>query len=197
MAAPPTLFLFATLAPSLSYHESLCWTGTQALRCIRSSDCFSTEGGRGGHRLRAGLIHSPGARLLGFLFIMLTSGGLRHALIEWDTLLILQMTAWLVAKTQAQSDLKVFREDPPLSCAPKCPGSCGQVVGDRKREVSKELWVSSTGWHDPIGEDGYSLHSWHFYPPSPPPGLYTSLTVTVLCLSPHFHAFRGYSCLLA
>lgn len=38
-----------------------------AIADMYSFDCFSTEGGRGGHRLRAEFVHILGARLLAFL----------------------------------------------------------------------------------------------------------------------------------
>lgn len=38
-----------------------------AIADMYSFDCFSAEGGRGGHRLRAEFVHILGARLLAFL----------------------------------------------------------------------------------------------------------------------------------
>lgn len=94
--------------PSSSCHaRSLCWM-EMAIADMYSFDCFSIGRGRGGRRPRAEFVHFLGARLLAFLLIMLTSGGLRYTFIEWDAVLILQMTVLLAIKTQAQDDLKAF-----------------------------------------------------------------------------------------
>lgn len=62
--------------------RSLSVLNGNAIADMYSFDCFSIGRGRGGHRSRAEFVHFLGARLLAFLLIMLTSGGLRYTFIE-------------------------------------------------------------------------------------------------------------------
>lgn len=67
---------------------SLCAAQNIIAGVHSSSDYFSIKGGKGGHRLGARLSCIFRGQVPDILLILLSLGGMRHALIEWDTTLI-------------------------------------------------------------------------------------------------------------